>query len=609
MPELRFDNQVVVITGAGAGLGKAYATFFASRGAKVVVNDLGGSGKGEGRSSKVADVVVAEIIAAGGKAVANYDSVEDGARIIQTAIDTFGRIDVLINNAGILRDVSFKNMTDKDWDLIMAVHVRGTYKCTKAAWHHFKRQKYGRIINTSSASGLFGNFGQTNYCAAKLGLVGFTKTLALEGKKYNILANVLAPGAGSRLTATVMPPEIVKSMDPNWVVPIVAILVHGSNMQETGSIFEAAAGHFSKIRWERSEGALMNPREGFTPGAVLRNWSKIVNFEEGVEHPKGVSDSMGNLERAMILSENVAGEELRFDGKVVLVTGGGGGLGRAYCHLFGKLGAKVVVNDISNTDAVIEEIIHLGGTAIAVEMSVEKGDQIVRACIDAYGRIDIIINNAGILGDKAFSNMTDELWESVLSVHLRGTYKITKAAWPHMVQQKYGRLVNITSTSGIYGNFGQSNYATAKAAILGFSWSLAREGAKYNIHVNSVAPSAGTAMTRTIMPEDVVQALKPEYVSPLVVALCSDQVPNPTGGLYEAGAGWIAKTRWQRARGVDFPLDRKLIAEDVLEAFPKIVDFDDGKADNPETPLDGSKYSTANLQKYLKEKKQPYSRL
>ncbi|GKT45518.1 peroxisomal hydratase-dehydrogenase-epimerase [Colletotrichum spaethianum] len=191
--QLRFDGQVVVVTGAGGGLGKAYATFFGSRGASVVVNDLGGSFKGEGTSTKAADVVVNEIKAAGGKAVANYDSVENGDKIIETAIQNFGRIDVLINNAGILRDISFKNMKDEDWDLIMKVHVRGSYKCARAAWPHFRKQKYGRVINTASAAGLFGSFGQCNYSAAKLAMVGFTETLAKEGAKYNILSNVIAP--------------------------------------------------------------------------------------------------------------------------------------------------------------------------------------------------------------------------------------------------------------------------------------------------------------------------------------------------------------------------------------------------------------------------------
>ncbi|KAI4252436.1 MAG: hypothetical protein L6R42_007961, partial [Xanthoria sp. 1 TBL-2021] len=210
MDELWYDGQTVVVTGAG--------------GANVVVNDLGGSFKGEGSSSKAADVVVDEIRSAGGKAVANYDSVENGDRIIDTALQTFGRIDVLLNNAGILRDVSFKNMSDEDWDLVIKVHVRGAYKCARAAWPYFRKQKYGRVINTASAAGLFGSFGQCNYSAAKLSQVGFTETLAKEGYKYNIICNVIAPIAASRMTQTVMPPDILDNLKPDWVVPLVAVL-------------------------------------------------------------------------------------------------------------------------------------------------------------------------------------------------------------------------------------------------------------------------------------------------------------------------------------------------------------------------------------------------
>ncbi|KAI9870168.1 MAG: bifunctional hydroxyacyl-CoA dehydrogenase/enoyl-CoA hydratase fox2, partial [Pleopsidium flavum] len=540
MSELRFDNQTVVITGAGGGLGKAYAIFFGSRGANVVVNDLGGSFKGEGKSSKAADVVVEEIKATGGKAVANYDSVENGENIIETAIQTFGRIDVLINNAGILRDISFKNMKDEDWDLIINVHVKGAYKCARAAWPHFKKQKYGRIINTASAAGLFGSFGQCNYSAAKLSQVGFTETLAKEGYKYNIICNVIAPIAASRMTQTVMPPDVLENLKPDWVVPLVAVLVHPSNKQETGSIFEVGGGHMAKIRWERAKGALLKTGPTLTPGAVLKKWSGVNDFSEP-SYPTGVADFMTLLEEARKLEDNDTGEQLDFKGKVALITGAGAGLGRSYALLFAKLGASVVVNDLMNPDDVVQEIQKNGGQAVGNKASAEDGDAVVKAAIDAYGRIDIVINNAGILRDKAFANMDDKMWDQVIAVHLRGTYKVTKAVWPYFLKQKYGRIVNTTSTSGIYGNFGQANYAAAKLGILGFSRALAREGAKYNIYVNTIAPNAGTNMTRSIMPEDMVQAFKPDQVAPIVVLLSSDRVPKPpTGGLFEVGSGWHA---------------------------------------------------------------------
>ncbi|KAK7956920.1 peroxisomal hydratase-dehydrogenase-epimerase [Apiospora aurea] len=593
--QLRFDDQVVVVTGAGGGLGKAYATFFGSRGAKVVVNDLGGSFKGEGNSTKAADVVVDEIKKAGGQAVANYDSVENGDKIIETAIQNFGRIDVLINNAGILRDVSFKNMSDQDWDLIMKVHVKGAYKCARAAWPYFRKQKYGRVINTASAAGLFGSFGQCNYSAAKLAQVGFTETLAKEGAKYNIICNVIAPIAASRMTQTVMPPEVLENLRPEWVVPLVAVLAHKSNTDENGSIFEVGGGHIAKFRWERSSGLLLKADDSYTPGAVLKKWNKVTDFSDP-QYPSGPNDFMSLLEDSMKMGPSDKGEPLDFKGRVALVTGGGAGIGRAYSLALARAGASVVVNDLVNPDTVVEEIKKMGGKAAGVKASAEEGEKVVKGAMDAFGRIDIIINNAGILRDKAFTNMDDNLWDPVLNVHLRGTYKVTKAAWPIMLKQKYGRIVNTTSTSGIYGNFGQANYAAAKCGILGFSRALALEGYKYNIYTNTIAPNAGTAMTATILPEELVQAFKPDYIAPLVLALCSDKVPkNPTGGLYEVGSGWCGQTRWQRSGGAAFPIDVPLTPEAVRQQWEKIVTFDE-RADHPEKAADAVGKVMANME-------------
>lgn len=268
---------------------------------------------------------------------------------------------------------------------------------------------------------------------------------------------------------------------------------------------------------------------------------------------------------------------------------------------FAKHGASVVVNDLVNPDDVVNEIKKLGGKAVGVKASAEDGDAVVKAAIDAFGRVDIVINNAGILRDKSFHNMDDSLWDPVMNVHARGTYKVTKAAWPYMLKQKYGRIINTTSTSGIYGNFGQANYSAAvspclpqapvrlqkligpqKCAILGFSRALALEGVKYNIYVNTIAPNAGTAMTKTILPEELVQAFKPEYIAPVVVALSSDKVPkNPTGGLYEVGSGWVGATRWQRTGGHGFPTDVPLTPEEVLKHWKDVVTFD-GRSDHPD---------------------------
>lgn len=391
-----------------------------------------------------------------------------------------------------------------------------------------------------------------------------------------------------------MPPDILDHLRPEWVVPLVAVLTHPSNTEETGSVFEVGGGHIAKLRWERSKGALLKIGQGLTPGAVLSRWADVNDFSEP-SHPTGVADFMSLHEEAQKLTENVPRGMLDFAGKVALITGAGGGLGRSYALLFARHGACVVVNDLMNPDDVVREIQSSGGQAIGNRDSVLDGDAVVKAAIDAYGRLDIIVNNAGILKDKSFNNMDDDMWDEVIAVHLRGTYKITKAAWQIMLKQKYGRIVNTTSTSGMYGNFGQANYATAKLGILGLSLALAREGAKYNVYVNTIAPNAGTNMTRSAMPEELVQAFKPEQVAPMVLALCSDTCPDPTGGLYEVGSGWHARTRWQRSGGHGFPIDIDLTPEAVLKVWEKITTFEDGRADNPESGQDGLRSMMSNM--------------
>src|ERR1700677_1749339 len=197
MSDLRFDNRVAIVTGAGNGLGRSHALLLASRGAKVVVNDLGGGHTGGGKSSAAAEKMVEEIKAAGGEAVANDDSVEDGAKIVQCALDTWKRIDIIVNNAGILRDASFQKMTQDDWDLIYRVHVLGTFRVTHAAWGFMREAGYGRIVMTASAAGIYGNFGQANYATAKLGVHGLAQTLSVEGAKNDIRVNTTSTSAGS----------------------------------------------------------------------------------------------------------------------------------------------------------------------------------------------------------------------------------------------------------------------------------------------------------------------------------------------------------------------------------------------------------------------------
>ncbi|XP_057346705.1 peroxisomal multifunctional enzyme type 2 [Manis pentadactyla] len=303
---LRFDGRVVLVTGAGGGLGQAYALAFAKRGASVVVNDLGGDHRGIGKGSSAADKVVAEIRRKGGKAVANYDSVEAGEKIVKTALDAFGRIDIVVNNAGILRDRTFGRISDEDWDIIHRVHLRGSFQVTRAAWDHMKKQNFGRIIMTSSASGIYGNFGQANYSAAKLGLLGLANTLAIEGKKSNIHCNTVAPTAGSRLTQNILPGDLLETMKPDYVAPLVLWLCHES-CEENGGLFEVGGGWIGKLRWERTLGACVRQKnQPMTPEAVKANWQKICDFDNASK-PQRIQESVGNIIGALSQIESDGG--------------------------------------------------------------------------------------------------------------------------------------------------------------------------------------------------------------------------------------------------------------------------------------------------------------
>ncbi|XP_033124168.1 peroxisomal multifunctional enzyme type 2-like [Anneissia japonica] len=298
MANLRFDGRVALVTGAGGGLGREYALLFAERGASVVVNDLGGDIKGAGKSQRAADKVVSEIRAKGGKAVPNYDSVEDGEKLVKTALDNFGRIDIVINNAGILRDRSFARTSDLDWDLVHRVHLRGAFQVSRAAWPHMKNQKYGRMIFTTSSAGLYGNFGQANYSAAKLGLVGLCNTLAVEGAKYNINCNSIAPFAGSRLTETVMTSDMVDALKPFYIAPIVAYLCHDT-CNENGGIFECGAGWYAKLRYQRSKGVVVRKKGvKYTPEEICRTWDVGTDFEDP-SYPSNIQEANSVMVEAL----------------------------------------------------------------------------------------------------------------------------------------------------------------------------------------------------------------------------------------------------------------------------------------------------------------------
>lgn len=251
MSTIRYDGRVAIVTGAGGGLGRSYAHFLAERGAKVVVNDLGGTSDGQGNDTKAADTVVAEIKAAGGQAVANYDSVSTaagGENIVKTAMDAFGKVDIVINNAGILRDSSLVKMSAANFDILIDVHLKGAFYVTQPAFKIMKENNYGRIVNTASAAGLFGNFGQANYAAAKMGLVGLSSVFAIEGAKNNIKSNVIAPIARTRLTEGLMAQmgEAANVFDPTYIAPLVGYLC-SEECEYSHDVFNVGAGRYARI--------------------------------------------------------------------------------------------------------------------------------------------------------------------------------------------------------------------------------------------------------------------------------------------------------------------------------------------------------------------------
>ncbi len=296
---IRYDGKVAIVTGAGGGLGRCHAIELAARGAKVVVNDLGGSVDGTGAGSDAAQAVVKEITAAGGEAIANganvakYDEVE---KMVKQAMDTWGRVDILVNNAGILRDKSFAKGTLEDFKLVLDVHLMGSVNCTKACWEIMREQAYGRIVVTTSSSGLYGNFGQTNYGTAKMGVIGMMNTLAQEGAKYNIKVNALAPTAATRMTEGLIPEDALKLLTPETVTPAVLYLV--SEDAPTRTILGAGAGGFAVARIVESAGAWLPPEEQ-TPEGIAAAWDQISATDNENQPQMGAEQTMKMVGLAM----------------------------------------------------------------------------------------------------------------------------------------------------------------------------------------------------------------------------------------------------------------------------------------------------------------------
>jgi NAD(P)-dependent dehydrogenase (short-subunit alcohol dehydrogenase family) len=299
LSDIRFDGRVAVITGAGGGLGKTYALDLARRGASVVVNDLGGSADGTGGGSRMADATVKEIIEAGGKAVANYDSVatpEGGKGIIQTALDNFGKVDILVNNAGILRDKSFLKLEPENLEILLDVHLKGAFFVTQPAFASMKENGYGRIVIASSGAGIFGNFGQSNYGAAKMGLVGLMNVLAVEGAKYGIKVNTIAPIAKTRLTEELLG-GLGDALDPHFVTPLVTYLC-SDKCELSHEIFDVGGGRYARIFIGMGKGWVA-PKRAIPKAEDIFDHIDVIRDVESHTIPQSIADETAAVVEAL----------------------------------------------------------------------------------------------------------------------------------------------------------------------------------------------------------------------------------------------------------------------------------------------------------------------
>ena len=530
-------DKVAIVTGAGRGIGRGIALFLAREGAAVVVNDLGASPDGSGSSTKPADRVVEEIVNTGGRAVANHDTVATmtvAERIVDTAIRAFGKLDVVVICHGVPRGGTLFNTTEEEWDTVLATHLKGTFALSKYAAKVFQDRRSGRVITFSAESGLFGSPGQASHGAATSAVAGFTKAIARELEPFSVTANCVAPA----------------DPVPDDIAPFVAYLASDLTANVNGQTFLVQGKTISLVSQPRIVETRYKERD-FWSLADLR----------GV-----MPELLGKRVAGSLAQQKPRDTGRLLEGKVGIVTGAGRGIGRSVAIALAEQGARVVVNDLGGTvqgpsesssapaDEVVAEIEAAGGVAVANYESVatmKGGESIVRTAVDAFGRVDILVTPAGNLAENALVDMTEGEWNSVIAVHLKGTFTVTKYASQVMREQGWGRIIPITSVAGLWGNRGQANYAAAKDGVAGFARSIARDVTSYGITVNCISPGADTRMMAAVakspksphsaeaedafLPTQVQRP--PEAIAPVVVWLASDEAANANGQIVHVAGG------------------------------------------------------------------------
>ena len=531
-------DKVAIVTGAGRDVGRGIALFFAREGAAVVANDIGTDLDGSGSSTDPVERVAEEIVNVGGSAVANHDTVATmtGAeRIVDTAIAAFGKLDVVVTCHGVPRDSMLFDMTEEEWDAVLATHLKGTFAICKYAAKVFQGRRSGRIITFSAESGLFGDSGQAGHGAATSAVAGFTKAISRELEPFGITANCVAPA------------------DPGSadIAPFVAYLASDLTANVNGQTFLVDGQTISLVSQPRIVETRYKQR-GFWSLADLRGVMPGL-LDRRPANPVPAKRKPSDTGRLL-------------EGKVGIVTGAGRGIGRSVATALAEQGARVVVNDLGGTvegpsassrapaDEVVAEIEAGGGVAVPNYESVATmagGESIVRTAVDAFGRVDILVTPAGNLAENALIDMTEAEWDAVIAVHLKGTFTVAKYASQVMREQRRGRIIPITSVAGLWGNRGQANYAAAKDGVAGFARSIARDLEPYGITVNCISPGADTRMMaavaksaeshRGVEAEDELVPTQfqrpPEAIAPVVACLASDEAANVNGQIVHVAGG------------------------------------------------------------------------
>ena len=600
------EGKVAIVTGAGRGIGRGIAEELAANGAKVVVNDAGLSLSGESEDQSPANEVVAAIKATGGDAVAIAESVSTfngGERIVQAALDSFGHLDIVVTAAGILRDRMIYNMSEEEWDSVYEVHLKGTFNIVRHAAPLFRKQRGGRVITFTSESGLVGFPGQANYGAAKSGIHGFTKVVAKDLGKYGVTANSIAPRAETRMVESIpheireklaanglFPGKNEASWEPEDVAPFVAFLASDYSAPVNGQTFLVYGGNVVHMTLPRRVKTIYNsaPPATWEPDQLDAQVGPRLLGHPSVEGP-------------------VASK--RLEGKVAVVTGAGRGIGRGVAKLLASQGAAVVVADVGasldgdgedTTPAakVVEEISELGGRAVASYHSVatmEGGANIVKTAMEQFGRLDIVVTAAGILRDRMLFNMSEQEWDDVMGVHLKGTFSVVQPASKIFKEQGSGRIVTFSSVSGLYGYGGQANYGAAKDAIAGFTRVVAKDLERYGVTANAISPGAQTRMTDSIpdstkdmrkgeflpAPEGTLTT-EPEQVAPMIVWLASDQAADVTGRIFHTVGNRVSLMNSPQ-QGRSIHKAGRWTVEELAGVFPETIGMD---LVNPAPPQD-----------------------